>query len=198
MKVYISPSDQTANTYAAGNTAEATQCREIAKLVVADLTRCGIEARTNVVSSMSSRVAEGNSWGADLYIALHTNAFNGVVTGTRIMCYNLTGEGYKASKCIFDRLAPLTPGTSENITARPGLYEIKYTEMPCVYVEVDFHDVPDIAKWIINHKPEIAAAICKGVCDYAGLTYKPSEETAEKENVTVTVTVNGKTYTHTF
>lgn len=200
MKVYISPSDQTANTYAAGNTNEAVQCREIAKLLVKSLTRCGIEARTNVVSSMQSRVTEGNAWGADLYICIHTNAFNGKVSGTRIMVKALSGERYKAAKCIFDSLSPVTPGNSENISARTNLYEINYTDAPCVYVEVDFHDVPTVAKWIINHKPEIAGAICKGICNYANVPYKPEESTPAQGNnvISVSVTVNGKTYTHSF
>ena len=198
MKVYVSPSDQTANTYSAGNTNEAAQCREIAKLLVKALTRCGIEARTNVVSSMQSRVAEGNAWGADLYICIHTNAFNGKVSGTRIMVKALSGERYKAAKCIFDSLSPVTPGTSENISARTNLYEINYTDAPCVYVEVDFHDVPTVATWIINHKPEIAEAICKGICDYVGTPYKPEETAPANDKITVSVTVNGKTFTHSF
>ena len=198
MKVYVSPSDQTANTYSAGNTNEAAQCREIAKLLVKDLTRCGIEARTNVVSSMQSRVAEGNAWGADLYICIHTNAFNGKVSGTRIMVKALSGERYKAAKCIFDSLSPVTPGTSENNSARTNLYEINYTDAPCVYVEVDFHDVPTVATWIINHKPEIAEAICKGICDYVGTPYKPEETAPANDKITVSVTVNGKTFTHSF
>lgn len=201
MKVYISPSDQTANAYAAGNTYEAMQCREIAKLLVKALTRCGIDARTNVVASMASRVAEGNAWGADLYVCLHTNAFNGKVSGTRIFVSALTAKSYRAAKKIFDALAPITPGKSENISARPELFEIKFTDAPCVYIEVDFHDVPDVAIWIIEHKPEIAEAICKGICNYAGIPYKPEEtKPAEPTNnkITVSVTVNGQTYTHSF
>lgn len=198
MKVYVSPSDQTANAYAAGNTFEAMQCREIAKLLVKALTRCGIEARTNVVASMARRVAEGNAWGADLYVCLHTNAFNGRVSGTRIFVSALTAKSYRAAKKIFDALAPLTPGTSESITARPELYEIKYTDAPCVYIEVDFHDVPNVAIWIIEHKAEIAEAICKGICEYCGTPYKPEEATPANDKITVSVTVNGKTFTHSF
>lgn len=198
MKVYVSPSDQTANAYAAGNTYEAMQCREIAKLLVKALTRCGIEARTNVVASMASRVAEGNAWGADLYACLHTNAFNGRVSGTRIFVSALTAKSYRAAKKIFDALAPLTPGTSESITARPELYEIKYTDAPCVYIEVDFHDVPNVAIWIIEHKAEIAEAICKGICEYCGTPYKPEGATPANDKITVSVTVNGKTFTHSF
>ena len=40
-KIYISPSDQTENRYAVGNTNEAEQCRKIAAALVEALTRCG-------------------------------------------------------------------------------------------------------------------------------------------------------------
>ena len=40
--------------------------------------------------------------------------------------------------------------------------------------DLDFHDVPDIAKWIIEHTEEIGEAIAKGTCNYYGVTYKPA------------------------
>lgn len=174
-KIYISPSDQKGNAYAAGMTNEAVQCRQIAQLLVAALQRCGFEAKTNLTASMSERVAESDAMGADLHIAVHTNAFNDKVTGTRLMSYDLEGEGYKACKAIFDVLAPLTPGTSENIQAMPKLYEIRKAKAPTAYVEIDFHDVDEIALWIINHKEEIAEAICEGVCNYFGVKYKAAD-----------------------
>lgn len=177
-KIYISPSDQVENTYAAGNTNEAIQCRQIAQYLVSALQRCGFEAKTNLTASMAARVSESDKWGADLHICVHTNAFNEKVTGTRLMSYDLKNEGYKACKAIFDVLAPLTPGTSENISAHPELYEIRRANAPTVYVEVDFHDVDEIALWIINHKEEIAEAICEGVCNYFGVTYKAASTAA--------------------
>ena len=84
----------------------------------------------------------------------------------------MSGEGYKASKAIYNALAPVTPGESENVSALPSLYEIKVPKAPTAYIEVDFHDVPDVAKWIIEHTEEIGEAICKGICDYYGVTYK--------------------------
>lgn len=177
-KIYISPSDQVENTYAAGNTNEAIQCRQIAQYLVSALQRCGFEAKTNLTASMAARVSESDKWGADLHICVHTNAFNEKVTGTRLMSYDLKNEGYKACKAIFDVLAPLTPGTSENISAHPELYEIRRANAPTVYVEVDFHDVDEIALWIINHKEEIAEAICEGVCNYFGVTYKGASTAA--------------------
>ena len=170
-KIYVSPSDQTKNSYAAGNTNEAVQCRQIAQYLVTALKRCGLEAKTNLTASMADRVTESDAMAADLHICVHTNAFNEKVTGTRLMSYDLTGAGYKACKAIFDVLAPLTPGTSENITAHPELYEIRKAKAPTAYLEIDFHDVDEIALWIINHKEEIAEAICKGVCSYFGVKY---------------------------
>ena len=181
-KIYVSPSDQVRNAYAAGNTTEAIQCRKIAKALVTALTRCGFEAKTNVTDSMAERVAEGNKWGADLYVCLHTNAFNEKVSGTRMFSYDLKGNGYKACQAIFKVLAPITPGTSENIKAYPELYEVRNTDAPCVYIEVDFHDVDKVALWIIDHTEEIAEAIAKGICNHFKVTYKAAKATATVDN----------------
>ena len=120
--------------------------------------------------TLANRVAHSNQWGANLHVPIHTNAFNKKVAGTRIMCYDLKGEGYKASKAVFDALAPITPGTSENIKTST-FYEIVNSKAPCVYVEADFHDVPDVAKWIIENTVAIGEAICKGICNYFGVKY---------------------------
>lgn len=178
-RIYLSPSDQDANFYAYGSTNEAVQCRRIANACEAALKRCGFEVINNQAATMEGRVEESNAWGADLHLPIHTNAFNGVVAGTRIMAHNLTGEGYKASKAVFNALAPVTPGTSENVSAYPGLYEIRYAAAPTVYVEAEFHDVPKIAKWIIENVVLIGESIAKGVCSYFG--YKYIEPTAKPE-----------------
>lgn len=179
-KIFISPSNQTRNLYAYGNTTEAIQCGRIATALETALKRCGFETKLMHYYSMANKVSAANTWGADLYLPVHTNAYNGKVAGTRMMAYNLAGSGYKACKAIFNRLAPITPGTSESISAAPGLYEIKYPSAPTAYIEVDFHDNVTAAKWLIEHPTEIGEAICQGVCDYFGYTYvAPKTETQE-------------------
>lgn len=170
-KVYVSPSDQVKNAYAAGNTTEAIQCRQIATLLVKALERQGFGAKTNLTGSMYDRVKESNDFGADLHACLHSNAFDEEVSGTRLFCYVMGGEGHKACKAIMARLAPITPGTSDGISARPELYECRAAHAPTVYIEIDFHDVDEVALWIINHKEEIAEAIAQGICDYFGVKY---------------------------
>lgn len=172
--LYISPSDQGRNTYAAGNTNEEVQCERIAAAVEVAAKRCGIDAFANLKDDMYTKVADANKQGTRLYLCIHTNAFNEEVSGTRIFCYSFAGEGYKAAVCVFDELAPVTPGTSENIKENPKLYEIRMTNAPCVYVEVDFHDVDEVALWIIDHTEEIAESIVKGLCKYFGKVYVPA------------------------
>ena len=179
-KIYISPSDQVKNAYAAGNTTEAIQCRQIATLLVKALERQGFGAKTNLTGSMYERVKESDEFGADLHTCLHSNAFDEEVSGTRLFCYVMGGEGHKACKAIMARLAPITPGTSDGISARPELYECRAPHAPTVYIEIDFHDVDEVALWIINHKEEIAEAIAHGICDYFGVEYKAPATTQDK------------------
>lgn len=173
-KIYLSPSSQPANIYAGLDTNEQEVCRAIARELATDLKRCGFDVKCGDYGTMYDRVAESNGWMAHLHIPIHTNAFNGKVSGTRLMSFDTSGKGYKVCQAIFKELDAITPGTSSNITAKPGLYEIQSAVAPTAYVEVDFHDVPTVAKWLVNNKPKIAEAICKGVCEYYGVEFVPA------------------------
>ena len=170
-KIYLSPSSQPNNTYAGLDTNEQEVCRGIARELKADLERCGFEVKCGDYGTMYDRVAESNVWGADLHLPVHTNAYNAKVAGTRLMAYDLKGKGFQVCEAIAKYLYPLTPGTSENIQAKSGLYEIYAAFAPTAYVEVDFHDVPSVAKWLVDNKPQIAEAICRGICDYYKVEY---------------------------
>ena len=170
-KIYISPSSQPHNMYAVGGVSEQEQCRDVAVLLRAALIRCGFDARAGLNGTMYTRVAESNAWGADVHSPYHTNAFNSSVMGTRLMVYKLGGEAEKLARCIMNRLAPITPGCSDNITAHPEIFEIKASDAMCVYIESVFHDTIEEARWHIEHNEEIAEAICQGYCDYYGNEY---------------------------
>ena len=80
-KIYLSPSAQPANSYAAGNTDEQTQCNRIAEAARLALIRCGFDARKGPEGQgYKENVAESNAWGADLHIPIHTNAGGGAGT----------------------------------------------------------------------------------------------------------------------
>lgn len=188
--IYLSPSDQKGNTYSYGNTNEDAQCTKISNATEVALKRCGFNVINNTDDSMEDRIAESNREKANLHVCIHTNAFNKKVAGTRIFCYSLSGEGYKAAKAVYDVLAPITPGTSENIKVNTTLSEIKGTNCPCVYIEVDFHDVADVAKWIIENTELIGEAIAEGICKYYGKKYvKPVKVTPPANNTLYRVQV---------
>lgn len=175
-KIYLSPSDQFDNVYACGGTNEATQCRKIANACEVALKRCGFEVKNGQSGSYVDRAKESNAWDADLHVPIHTNAFNGKVTGLRAFYYSEGGESYRICKAIYNILAPFTPGTSDNMTMNQDLYEMYATNCASVYLECEFHDSPNMAKWIIEHTTEIGETIAKGICNYYNVAYKGASD----------------------
>jgi len=179
-RVYISPSDQTENRYAWGNTNEHVQCQKIAEAEATALRRSGVEVKLAAFgTTMAQRCAESDAWGADIHSCVHTNAFNGKVMGTRMFCFSIPGKGYDACKAVFAELAPLSPGTSENIQ-KASYYEVRVPNAPSVYCECEFHDTAEGAKWIVEHTTDIGEAIAKGLCKYLGVKYVPAKQETPK------------------
>ena len=182
-KVFLSPSNQYDNVYAYGNTTEGVQCGKIADACKIALERSGVDVMLMHDESMQTKCAESNTFDADLHVPIHTNAFNGTVSGTRMFCFNDSGNGMRACKAIFNRLAPITPGTSENIRVDASLYEVRVPAAPTAYIEVDFHDVPEVAKWIIGNTELIGETIAHGICDYLGVAFKEASKTIYRVQV---------------
>lgn len=170
IKIFISPSNQDANSYASGGTNEYVQCKAIGILTEEALQRCGFQTKLECEPTMQVRVQHSDSWGADMHLCIHTNAAGSKVGGTQVYY----GSGMDAAACVFNALAPLTPGdTAEVYKQNSSLYEVNKPKALSVYVEAEFHHVSEYAQWIIAHKADIAEAICKGICAYYKVSYKP-------------------------
>ena len=182
-KVFLSPSNQYDNVYAYGNTTEGVQCGKIADACKIALERSGVDVMLMHDESMQEKCAASNAFDADLHVPIHTNAFNGKVMGTRMFCYN-TGKGMAACKAIFARVSPLSPGTSENIQVNQNLYEVRVPAAPTAYLECEFHDTVEGAKWIVDNTTAIGEAIARGICDYFGVTFKEPEQPKPAKPVT--------------
>lgn len=183
-KIYISPSNQTANVYATGNTNEKEQCHKIAKVCTEYLLKAGFDVKCTYNMDMYKRVKESNTFGADMHVCIHTNATanHNVTGGTQILLYSLDGERQKVGECVFNQLAPITTGsTAERLIAKPDFYEIRKAEGITVYVEAEFHDTVEGSEFIINNTSAIGEAIGKGICDYYGVAY-PVEASQPSEN----------------
>lgn len=182
-KVFLSPSNQYDNRYAYGDTTEGVQCGKIAEACREALERSGVTVKLMHDESMQEKCAASNAFGADLHVPIHTNAFNGQVRGTRMFCFSSSGEGMKACQAIFNRLAPITPGTSENIRVDASLYEVRVPFAATAYIECEFHDSPESAKWIVEHATDIGEAIAQGICDYFGVTFMAPEQAQPAKSV---------------
>lgn len=182
-KVFLSPSNQYDNRYAYGDTTEGVQCGKIAEACKAALERSGVTVKLMHDESMQEKCAASNAFGADLHVPIHTNAFNGTVSGTRMFYYAEGGEGQKACQAIFARLAPVTPGTSENIRADASLFEVRVPAAPTAYIECEFHDNPTASKWIVENTGLIGETIARGICDYFGVTFREKEQAQPAKSV---------------
>ena len=171
MKIYLSPSAQPANSYAAGNTNEQVQCNRIAEAAKTALVRCGFAVKKAPEGQgYKENVDESNAWGADLHIPIHTNAGGGA--GTVVFVHGGTAKQMQYAKPIYDEVQATSPGTTDyGVRVNSGLYELGYTTATAVYVECEFHDRADLAAWIIEHTTELGEAIARGVCIGAGVPY---------------------------
>ena len=176
-KIYLSPSCQINNIYATGNTNEQEQCNRIAEYAKTALERCGFEVKKAPKGqAMTKNIGESNSWNADLHIPIHTNAYNGKLTGgTLVMIYSNETENKKVGMSILNEVAPISPGNDYTLRTNPELAELNSTKAIAVYVECEFHDSKEGSNWIINNVKPLGEAIAKGVCDYYGVTYKAEE-----------------------
>lgn len=176
-KVFLSPSNQTDNVYAGlPGVTERDVCGKIADACLACLDRHGIPTLMMHDEDMETKVTRANAWGADLYVPIHTNASGKGVTGTRIFY----GSDREPAQAVYDRLAPYTPGDSDNITQSLGLYEVRKPEATSIYVECEFHDVPTSARWIVEHEQEIGERIAQGILDYCEIPYEPEQRKDKK------------------
>lgn len=183
MKIYLSPSAQPANNYAAGDTNEQAQCNRIAEAAKSALERCGFAVRKAPEGQgYKDSVAESNAWGADLHIPIHTNAGGGA--GTVVFVHGGTAKQMQYAKPIYDEVQTASPGTTDyGVRVNSGLYELGYTTATAVYIECEFHDRADLAAWIIEHTTELGEAIARGVCIGAGVTYIAPEPKPDPEPV---------------
>lgn len=171
MKVYLSPSNQYANTYAYGDTNEMEQCNRIAEAAEAALIRNGYEVkRAPKGQDMYETIKESNEWGADLHIPIHTNAGGGA--GTVVFVYSKNAENMRYANPIYHEVQNASPGDIDyNVRVMPELAELNGTKATAVYVECEFHDNAEYAKWIIDNTKALGEAICRGVCEADGKEY---------------------------
>lgn len=125
---------------------------------------------TSNSTSLTVRANEANSWGADLFLSIHTNAAeNPMASGTEALIYSRASRtALGVAEDILKNLNEVTGLRNRGVIERPGLYVLKETSMPAVLVELGFITNRYDAE-LMAYSPELfAEGIYRGLVDYYG------------------------------
>jgi len=120
--------------------------------------------------SLRLRVNDANSWGADYFISLHTNASSlPAASGTEAFAYSEPSAAFSLGEDILRELSRITGLKNRGMKVRSGLYVLRKTQMPAVLVELGFiTNAGDAA--LMNNSPALfARGIYEGILDYTGV-----------------------------
>lgn len=126
---------------------------------------------TNNSTSLTARVNEANSWGADIFLSLHNNAAeNTRASGNEALVYGPTSTvAIALGTQILEQLTLTTGLRNRGIVYRPGLYVLKRTVMPAVLLEMGFISNPYDADLLANSPYLFAVGIYRGILSYYGM-----------------------------
>ena len=171
--IYLSPSNQTDNAYASGDTTEAKVMRSVSDSARKYLEQNGITVYTAGEDySLQEKVEFANENNVTAHVAIHSNAGGESGSGEGTECfYNPEIYGSKIlAEYIYGKVSRLTPtedrGMFNGAEGTTYLYEVATSKAASCLLEVEFHDTAEHAKWIIEHTDELGRAISDGIMQY--------------------------------
>lgn len=172
-KVFLNPSDQFENPVAGGGN-EAQFAKINADLTAAILAAAGFQVVVD--QDFYNAPKNANSWGADIFVSIHSNAGGGHGTET---LYASSGGKVLASHVQAGLVAHL-PYKDRGLWHRTDLYVLNKTQMFAALPEVVFHDCAKQTGYQ-GHPPSesnflksaggqqlIAKGLASGICSYFG------------------------------
>lgn len=125
---------------------------------------------SSTASSLSARVDQANTWGADYFLSLHTNASDlSSASGVEAYAYSRPSAAFSLGENILEQLSQSTGLRNRGMKVRTGLYVLRRTRMPAVLVELGFITNPEDAALLRDRPDLFAQGIYNGLLNYLDL-----------------------------
>ncbi len=178
--IYLSPSRQTKNEYAAGSTTEGEQMyrvgNELKKILEEEYLCVVYMPPVSMKINFNCRPTDAYNKDADVYLAIHSNAHSSKKMYGAVGYYfpgceqsRLLGENMANE---MGKISPFMPTVgSKTVDGMKGFENVGYAEVrdPAYYgmisllAEVEYHDNADSARWIIDNPKNIARALANAL-----------------------------------
>lgn len=171
-----------------------------------ELERCGFDVKqANLATTdtpLNTRTNLSNSWGADIYVAVHYNAladkWRDGEGGIETYHYPTSTKGKKLATAIHKQLMKGTKMKDRGVKGG-NLHEVREPNAPAALVEAGFMDIKREADLMksTDYQKECAQEIAKGICDYFNVEYKPEvvkEPASKPATVSKPTSTAGTTY----
>lgn len=141
-----------------------------------------IYTRTNDKTlSLQERVNIANRNKADIFVSIHTNAFNdSSAKGLETYSFPNSVEGKKLAQRIQRQIINKRLYTSIRGIKTARFFVLRKTKMTSALTEMAFITNPEDAKLLRNKRNEFAEAIAIGILNYLGITYKVKKQENKK------------------
>ena len=178
-KVYLSPSNQTGNigVKSVGFTNEEKEMNDLSNYIEKRLKENNVKVyRNNPNGNINLWVADSKYYGADLHIAIHSNASTDHTSkGIETWINEQTSDTYSLANMIqSDLLNIYYDKENGNRGVKYSNGALGETRMPKfgILVEVAHHDYEEDAKWIMDNKELIGNTIADSILKYFGIIWR--------------------------
>ncbi|MBE6669182.1 MAG: N-acetylmuramoyl-L-alanine amidase [Ruminococcaceae bacterium] len=126
---------------------------------------------TSNASSLRLRVNDANTWGANYFISLHTNASSlPSANGSEGYAFSRRSQGFILGEYILINLSRTTGLRNRGMMVRPSLYVLRETNMPAMLIELGFISNAYEADLMASDPYLFATGIYNGMLEYFGLS----------------------------
>ena len=148
---------------------ESDVAANVGAMINENLKAAGVTTRVHQSHDLYGIPNDANNWGADIFVSIHCNAFNGVAKGTEVCVYSLNSQGAALGEIVQKNIVSRLGTADRGLKERPGLCVLKNTDMPAILIEMAFIDNPEDGALLASKQDVFAKAISDSILQYANV-----------------------------